>query len=316
MDDFFDSSFRWGTGTAGASVAEIALAIDSVKQGGGFFNTKMPAPMLATAGQLTNVLANWGLPYRTCSDTRKQMFHVDHLLDVAMALERALFSLKKTSLPTDWAMEIDADILLPRQADPEGRKLTQHSRRVWHERVAEHEMEVLWKTKRRGWISLRDEHPFGPVRWALVPFTREVYADATETKYVRASDGGGGAAGDQVADPQAVRRPAEIAEDAASRIQGRPGHGDPRPRDGILVHHANCHRCQGMTLAEARERIGGRVFYFSAYQRSVGRRMLLHPGSPAEAGFITTVNARYVFVRFDGEYSSKACEAYDLTLEV
>lgn len=54
-----------------------------------------------------------------------------------------------------------------------------------------------------------------------------------------------------------------------------------------------------MTLGEARERIGQAVVY-----RGAG----WHPDSwaPAEQGIITSVNDRYVFVRYGSDHHSKA----------
>lgn len=34
-----------------------------------------------------------------------------------------------------------------------------------------------------------------------------------------------------------------------------------------------------------------------------------HSGAPAETGDVTSVNDRYVFVRFDGDTHAKACAA-------
>lgn len=56
-----------------------------------------------------------------------------------------------------------------------------------------------------------------------------------------------------------------------------------------------------MTLDEAREHVGAGVVY-------------LPPGRPREDGVITSVNDRYVFVRYDGDKGSKATTPTDLIL--
>jgi len=57
-----------------------------------------------------------------------------------------------------------------------------------------------------------------------------------------------------------------------------------------------------MTLDDARKNIGERVMYFPS------------PASGGEAGTITSVNDKYVFVLFAGDQGSKACDPATLTL--
>lgn len=56
-----------------------------------------------------------------------------------------------------------------------------------------------------------------------------------------------------------------------------------------------------MTLDEAREHLDDGVVY-------------LPPGGRREDGVITSVNERYVFVRYDGDTTSKATHPTDLVL--
>jgi hypothetical protein len=58
-----------------------------------------------------------------------------------------------------------------------------------------------------------------------------------------------------------------------------------------------------MNLAEARERIGERVVYVPSRRYGCGR---------PEEGVITSVNDRYVFVRYDAASYSKAALPEDL----
>lgn len=62
-----------------------------------------------------------------------------------------------------------------------------------------------------------------------------------------------------------------------------------------------------MTIEQARENIGRNV----TYERYYGDLMVSGP----EFGVITSVNDRYVFVRYGAQVGSKATDPADLTLD-
>ena len=73
-----------------------------------------------------------------------------------------------------------------------------------------------------------------------------------------------------------------------------------------------------MTLEQARENVGRSVTYA---RYDAGPRIVLNvgelgqPSAGPESGVITSVNSRYVFVRYGAELHAKATDPADLTLE-